>query len=332
MQNLNTPHTSIELTGGKNIALLATGGTIAGLISQGQGGGSYKAAALPAQALLDSLPSSFAAHPAHIQTEQVAQVDSKDMSAEIWDALAARCLHYLKDEATDAIVITHGTDTLEETAWFLHCILPPSDKPVILVGAMRAADAMDADGPQNLADGIAVAQSQHVKGVLVVHAQKVHHARYVQKIHPWKIEAFASVDGPLYGEIKGHKLHSYAQNHRLEDAKSGAFFHPYWQRQPHTPWPRVAILSSYAGVCDDLIATLVAAHYKGLILQTTGNGSIHQSLLAALKAAEKAGLHIRLTTRCAYGHINAPAQSLNFMATDLPTYKARIELALRLMT
>ena len=342
----NTPPTSVKieamqhdtpsslctpLVGGKNIALLATGGTIAGLMSQGKGHGSYKAAALCVETLLASVPAHAQAQPAHITAEQVAQIDSKDMTHEVWDALAARCLHYLQDPHTDAIVITHGTDTLEETAWFLHCVLPRTSKPVILVSAMRPADAADADGPQNLADGLALAQCAALQGVFVVHAKQVHGARYVQKVHPWRIHAFASINGPVCAELREGALHISAEwlaqpSHTTRPSVA------YWQRPAGTPWPRVAVLSSHADVAPELIEALLPARYQGLILQTTGNGTIHQSLLGALHQAQQQGLRIRLSSRCALGAIHAAASTLDFESTDLPAYKARVALALSIMT
>lgn len=319
------------LVGGKNIALLATGGTIAGLMREGKGHGSYKAAALCVETLLASVPAHPQTQPAHITAEQVAQIDSKDMTHAVWDALAARCLHYLQDPQTDGIVITHGTDTLEETAWFLHCVLPPTAKPVILVSAMRPADATDADGPQNLADGLALAQCGALQGVFVVHAQQVHGARYVQKIHPWRLDAFASINGPVCAHLREGALHIHAQWQALP-VQAPPPSAPYWLRPAGTAWPRVAVLSSHTDVAPDLIEALLPAGYQGLVLQTTGNGTVHASLLAALHHAQQQGLHIRLSTRCAFGAIEAAASTLDFQACALPPYKARVALALTIMT
>ncbi|MEK9803308.1 MAG: asparaginase domain-containing protein, partial [Curvibacter sp.] len=137
---------------GQKIVVLGTGGTIAGL-AQGAAPGRYRAAQKPVGELLAGLelPAGM-----DLQVEQVAQIDSKDMDLPVWQALLTACRHHLAAQAVQALLITHGTDTLEETAWLLQALLAPR-KPVVLTCAMRPADAPDADGPRNLADALAVA-------------------------------------------------------------------------------------------------------------------------------------------------------------------------------
>src|SRR5205085_6759142 len=141
-----------------------------------------------------------------IETEQVAQVDSKDMTLAIWEKLAERCRHHLQRDEVDGIVITHGTDTIEETAFYLHEDLRPN-KPVALTCAMRPATALSPDGPQNIVDAITVASHHQARGVLVVCAGVIHDPRYVAKVHHYRLDPFSSGDaGPIgyveEGEIR----------------------------------------------------------------------------------------------------------------------------------
>lgn len=331
-----SPSPPVPLRGGRRVAVLATGGTIAGLASkaaaQEEG---YKAAELSVQELLQTLPEDFAARPAHIAAEQVAQVDSKDMGVPVWNALALRCAHYLADAQTDGIVIAHGTDTLEETAWFLHRVLPASGKPVVLVCAMRPADSPEADGPRNLADGLAVAQADGMAGVMLVCAGRVHGARHVQKVHPWRLDAFASVDAAPLGDIHNGVFVPARQGRGGGAAQStcGAYagYLSIARREPARAWPKVAVIASHAAADADVVHALAQAGFDGLVVQATGNGSLHEALLPALHAAARRGVRIWLVTRCPQGCIAGFANRFAFHVSPLHAFKARIDLALSLM-
>ena len=180
------------------VVMLGTGGTIAGTAARPDDRHAYTAAQLGVDELIQSVAPLREALGAHrLVTEQVAQLDSKDMDWATWQALAGRCDHWLGDPAVQALVITHGTDTIEETACFLQLVLQPR-KPVVLVCAMRPATALAPDGPQNLLDAVTVALEPAASGVMVVCAGVVHDALRVQKVHPYRLDAFDSgVDGPL---------------------------------------------------------------------------------------------------------------------------------------
>ena len=150
-----------------NIVVLGTGGTIAGTAAQAGDNVGYQAAQLSVQALLDAVPGLAQAACGPLQAEQVAQIDSKDMDVGIWRALAARCAVLLADAQVRGIVITHGTDTLAETAWLLHNLLDTTAKPVVLTCAMRPATALAPDGPQNLLDAVTLAADPSARGVLM---------------------------------------------------------------------------------------------------------------------------------------------------------------------
>ena len=136
----------------------------------------------------------------------MAQVDSKDMSFEIWRQLALRCDHWLAQEDVGGVVITHGTDTLEETAYFLHAVLAPRKKPVVLTCAMRPATAFMPDGPQNLLDAIAVASAPGARGVVAVCAGVIHSALDVAKRHTYRLDAFSSGDAGPVGYVEEGQL------------------------------------------------------------------------------------------------------------------------------
>ncbi|PZR02992.1 MAG: asparaginase, partial [Flavobacterium psychrophilum] len=180
--------------GQSKLVILGTGGTIAGRAdSQSQGVG-YKAGQITVQSLLEAVPDLEQQALGPVQTQQIAQVDSKDMDWPVWRALLRACTQALEAADTRAVVITHGTDTLEETAWLLHGLLPAT-KPIVLTCAMRPATALLADGPQNLRDAVTVAASGGRSGVWVVAGGEVHAAAQVQKVHPYRLQAMRSVEG-----------------------------------------------------------------------------------------------------------------------------------------
>ena len=158
---------------GQKIVILGTGGTIAGTAASPLDHTGYTAGQLGVADLLAGLPTAAMVGGAdRFMVEQLAQIDSKDMGFEVWVKLALRVAHHLSQSEVQAVLITHGTDTLEETAYFLHALLMPS-KPVVLTCAMRPATALVPDGPQNLMDALAVAASPGAGGVSVVCAGAV---------------------------------------------------------------------------------------------------------------------------------------------------------------
>ena len=176
----------------KKIVFLGTGGTIAGTARHSTDNLGYTAAQLGVGDLIGAIPGlSQALAGQTLLAEQVAQLDSKDMDFEVWQALALRTAHFLAQDDVAGIVITHGTDTLEETAYFLHAVLPRADllhKPVVLTCAMRPASSAAPDGPQNVLDAVAVVSTPGACGVVVVCAGTVHGAVGLQKVHPYRLD------------------------------------------------------------------------------------------------------------------------------------------------
>lgn len=313
--------------------VLGTGGTIAGTASQASDNLGYSAAQRSVQALLEALGDGGPALPQgwELLAEQVAQVDSKDMDFEIWRALARRCQHYLQNPAVRGIVITHGTDTLEETAWFLHCVLQ-THKPVVLTCAMRPATALFADGPQNLRDALAVVAHPQAQGVVVVCAGKIHAAQRVQKVHPYRLDAFDSGDAGPLGWVEEGQVRTTQPWPVLSPVLSLSLWRAVCELAG-AGWPQVEIVMSYAGASATVVEALVAGGVRGLVVAATGNGTIHQALEPALARAEAAGVAILVATRCPWGQVvQSPEIALPWpCAVGLSPVKARISLLLQLL-
>ncbi len=328
------------------MVVLATGGTIAGTETSAATG-AYRSATLSIGELLRGIQPALggAGKPSSpeitLEAEQVAQIDSKDMSHAVWHALAQACVRHLARPEVQGIVITHGTDTMEETAYFLHCVLAAT-KPVVLTGAMRPATAQSPDGPDNLRQALLVAQQANARGVTVLMAGELHAAGAVHKVHPTRVDAFTS------GEAGG--LARVAQGALQARDGSDAVL---WPVSPLSVsktlplpvhWPSVMLWPSHAGVDAAVTAALVdaacAAGVQGIVVAATGNGTAHHVLHDAMLTAQARGVVVGVSTRCelagagsgAGGEAWAPlADGLVGVALHPSPQKARIDLMLRLM-
>ena len=306
------------------VVVLGTGGTIAGTASSASDNVGYTAAQLSAADLIRAVPALGAFN---LDVEQVAQLDSKDMSFSVWRALALRCAYHLARAEVAGIVITHGTDTLEETAYFLHRVLHAS-KPVVLTAAMRPATSTQADGPQNMLDAVAVALTPDAHGVMVAMAGTVHGALDVRKVHTYQLDALTSGDGgPLARVEEGvvRQLREWPESAAICSADKLADALP----AAETAWPQVHIVSSHAGATALPIQTLIAAGVRGLVVSATGNGTLHRAVEAALIQAVSAGVKVLRATRCNDGRIIGDADSVLPSAGALNAVKARVELMLQ---
>ena len=312
---------------GQKIVVLGTGGTIAGTSAQAGDNIGYTAAQVGVAQLLAAVPG-LQGMAGTLLTEQVAQIDSKDMDGDVWRALALRCAHHLADPDVRGIVITHGTDTLEETAWFLHQVLD-ARKPVVLTCAMRPATALAPDGPQNLLDAVAVATAPGACGVVMVAAGEVHGARHVQKVHPYRVNAFTSGDvGPL-GFVEEGAVRLTQNWPPALDGKAQAAI----ERIANiVTWPRVEIVVSHAGATGAVVDALVRDGVQGLVVACTGNGTIHHALEAALLRAQSAGVKVVRSTRCPLGQVLPKPGDVLPDSHGLSPVKARIALMLDLLS
>ena len=316
---------------GTKIVVLGTGGTIAGSSERAGDNVGYRAGERTVQSLLDALPAGQAQPPLALVTEQIAQIDSKDADVALWSRLHARCLAHLQDDAVRGIVIAHGTDTLEESAWLLAETLP-ADKPVVLTCAMRPATAASPDGPQNLLDAVALASDARALGVSVVCAGAVHAPRHVQKMSSYRVDAFGSGDaGPIGWMEEGglRQGHPWPQARSVSAALSQAL--PQALPVEQGAWPWVEIVLSHASARGGQVDALVSAGVQGIVAAGTGNGTLHHALEAALLRAQDAGVAVRVGTRCPLGVvIGRPSHGLP-LADGLSPVKARISLMLELM-
>jgi L-asparaginase len=324
------------------VVVVGTGGTIAGSAPTAAQTTGYQAGALSVSQLLDAVPALGTV--ARIAGEQLASIDSKDMSLALWLQLSKRLDSLLASDEIDGAVITHGTDTLEETAYFLHLTLK-SAKPVVLTAAMRPATALSADGPMNLLNAVSVAAApvSHGRGVLVAFANRIHSARDVTKTSTFSIDAFDSPEaGPLgwvhdgrveYGRRVEHR-HTVATPFRL--ARSAAA--PVTDAVLHDalePLPMIGLVTSYAGASRVPVDAFVAAGAAGIIVAGTGSGSLHHDLQLALAEAVERGVIVVRASRVGSGHIlrngSAADDRLGFIsAGTLSPYKARVLLMLAL--
>ena len=310
----------------KKIVILGTGGTIAGLASNTSSNLDYTAALVGVSQLVGAVEGLNS----QVETEQVAQIDSKDMTFDVWTALANRVHHHLARADVQGVVITHGTDTIEETAYFLQVVLCPT-KPVVLTCAMRPASALAPDGPQNILDAVTVARHAGAQGVVVVCAGYVHSALDVQKVHTYQLNAFGSGDAGVIGLIEENTL-KLMRNWPLSHINSAqAATENIALLNQTTTWPAVEIVTSYAGVSGWLVDSLLAHGVAGLVVAGTGNGTVHHALEAALRKAQASGVDIVRATRCTQGRVLARADDLFATANGLSPVKARVAMMLRLM-
>ncbi|PTT76083.1 asparaginase, partial [Pelomonas sp. HMWF004] len=275
------------------IVILGTGGTIAGTAATASDGVGYTAAQLRVEDLLAAVPA-LQGH--GLEAEQVAQLDSKDMDVATWQRLASAVQRHLDRPEVTGLVITHGTDTLEETAYFLHRVLAPA-KPVVLTAAMRPATALAPDGPQNLFDAVQVASSPDARGVVVVVAGRVHDATQVRKTHSYRVDTFESVDGALLARVEEGRVRL------LGRWPEGQALGLACIARPASQWPRVDIVLNHAGADGRVVQALVSAGSEGIVAAGTGNGTLSVALDAALREAQAAGVRVLRSTRCDAGPV-----------------------------
>ena len=306
------------------VVVLGTGGTIAGTAASAGDNVGYSAAQLGAAQLVAAIP---ALADVPIEVEQIAQIDSKDMGFAIWRALAVAINRHLARPEVAGIVITHGTDTLEETAYFLQRVLAPT-KPVVLVAAMRPATSLQADGPQNLLDAMVVARAPGARGVVAVLAGSVHSALDVRKLHAYRLDAFGTGDAGALAHIEAGRL----RRHR--DWPGGEAIGLARLPRDIAHWPAVEIVTSHAEARGTVVRALVRVGVQGIVVAATGNGSVHHTLEAALREAHAAGVAVLRSTRCLNGGVidaTDGTESALPSAGALTPVQARIELLLRLL-
>jgi L-asparaginase len=311
------------------LLILGTGGTIAGAGASPTDSTRYEAAKVPIAALAGAVPG--LAERAALSFAQPVQKGSYEIDSTDWQAIRETVLQALADPGLAGVVITHGTDTLEETAFLLHHSLA-DPRPVVLTGAMRPGTALSADGPANVLNAAMVALSPQARerGVLVVMNERIHSAAWVGKRHFSSVEAF---DSGSFGEL-GSVADALPVFHRASD--------PALARRPvldpgHGPdLPRVPILLGHAGVDAQTLAAVLATRPAGLVFAGTGNGNVPAALRGLLTRAIAEGLVVVRASRGLEGTITRDSPMFDDQATGtltagrLPPQKARVLLMLAL--
>lgn len=320
-----------ETASGGVVVVLGTGGTIAGVSATGHDQ-DYQAAQLGVDKLVAAVP---ALGGQAVEALQVAQIDSKDMGWSVWRLLLQELVEVLSRPEVVGVVITHGSDTLEETAWLLHLLVPPL-KPVVLTAAMRPATSAEADGPRNLHDAVQVARwaaaADLVAVVAVLHGT-VWAGTDVRKSHSWHIDAFDGGGSPALA--------------RVVDGEVQATPEAVWA-PPRGQWspallaldglPRVEIITSHADADGSVVEALLLAasgadesrRLRGLVAACTGHGTWHHDLEASLVKARRAGVVVWRSSRVARGGIESKPGDTWPVAGRLTPAQARVALAVTL--
>jgi len=311
-----------------NIVILATGGTIAGAAATGTQAG-YTSGAVTIDAMVKAVPG--IADLANIKGEQISNVGSQDISFEIMLTLAKRINQLLATPEVDGIVVTHGTDTMEETAFFLNLVVK-SDKPVVMVGSMRPSTAVSADGPLNLYNAVGVAIDPNAKGrgVLVVMNDWIHGAHSLTKTSTTAVQTFMS---PLRGVVG---IATYGKNDFYNT--------PQWKHTLASEFditnvstlPRVDILFACADMSPDLVEASAHQGAKGIVLAGVGNGNVNKASLDTAAQVVKQGVVVVRSSRVPTGSVGRNVEvnddEMGFVASDeLNPQKSRILLMLALL-
>jgi L-asparaginase len=305
------------------VTILATGGTIAGAQPK-PGEAGYKAGSFSVESLIQAVPG--LKDLAVVNGEQIASIGSQDMNDAVWIKLARRVNELQAKADVDGIVVTHGTDTMEETGYFLN-LVTKGDKPVVLVGSMRPATAISADGPMNLYNAVAVAgdKAARGRGVLVVLNDDIHYARDTTKTNTTSLQTFVSPNRGRAGIVLFGKASFYsppAWKHTSGSAFAGSV---------PDAMPTVLVVYASANVGKEQVEAAVAAGAKGIVLAGVGDGNATATMIDALAAAAKKGVVVVRSSRVGSGtvarNVELDDDKLGFVAAmELNPPKARVLL------
>lgn len=317
----SVPPALVEDTDLPNVAILATGGTIAGSGTSGTNTTEYKSGELGVQTLIDAVPEMTEI--ADISGEQIVNVGSPEITNEILLQLGNRINELLATDDVDGIVVTHGTDTLEETAYFLNLVVK-SDKPVVVVGSMRPATAISADGPLNLYNAVLIASTEEAKGkgVMIGLNDRIGSARYVTKTNTTVVDTFKAHEEGYLGRIVGGVPYFY--NEITKEHTTETVF----DISKVEELPQVDIIYGYQNNDRYMFDAAVENGAEGIVVAGSGNGSMSDEYVDGAEAAVEAGTEVVVSSRVGTGTVS-PKDS--FMTSDsLNPQKARILLMLSL--
>jgi L-asparaginase len=305
-----------------HVVILATGGTIAGTASSATELVNYTAGNISVDQLITSVPglSTYAS----MSGEQFCNIPSDEMTPAIWLNLSRRVNELLADPAVDGVVITHGTDTLEETAYFMNLVVQ-SEKPVVITGSMRPATAISADGPLNLMNAVRLAGDPDAKGrgVLICLNNEINGARDTQKTMTEMVETFRSPDFGLLGYIQDGKPVFYRESTRRHTSASE------FNLTGITRLPRVDIVYAYAGMDSTAIDAFSANKTQGIVFASLGNGGYPKIVKGALLNLSAQGIPVVVSSRTGTG-ISVPDDVPLISADTLNPQKARVLLTVAL--
>ncbi len=314
------------MTNKQRIAVIATGGTIAGKGASGDERTSYECSVLSIGDVIDTV--SGIDTRATLQPEQLMQKGSENFTTSDLLLIAQRVFDLVKSDSVDAVIVTQGTDTIEENAYFLHLTVP-TDKPVVVVGAMRPPHAVGSDAQSNLYDAVCVAAHPAARGmgVMVVANSEVHCARDVMKTSSFKLEAFRSPYGPLGFVVEGAPRF-YRRPHRAHTHMSE------WSAEIMRGLPLVALVHAYSDMTADALRNQVIGAV-GLVFVGSGNGNIPEQLIAPLREMQQTGMCVVRASRTGSGVVvrNAAQPDDKYgwvVIDDQSPGKARLLLALAL--
>lgn len=312
------------------VAILATGGTIAGSHVDPSESVGYRSGVLSADELVAAVPG--LREIAEVSTRQVFQIGSVDMSFERLFELAEAVRDALARPDVAGVVVMHGTDTLEESAYFLD-LVTHSEKPIVVVGAMRPATAYGADGPMNLLNAVTLAVSPKARGlgVTVVMNNTIHAARFVFKNNTVRPDAFVSGDGPVLGTVVGREI--LLQTGSVSCGASDGLFAGF---VPEGPVPEVRVLYCHGGMDDRQLLEAAAAGCRGLVLAGVGDGSLGERMLPTVRHLCAEGMLVVRATRVPTGPVMRNGEVDDDACGTIPAWtlnpaKARILLTLCLM-
>lgn len=300
------------------ILVLATGGTIASTGDTRSAIG-YNAGGVTGEQLTASVPGLDKL--ASIKAEQISNIGSQDMNSKVWYQLAARIKQAFERDEADGIVITHGTDTMEETAFFLDNVLA-TGKPVVLVGSMRPSTAVSADGPSNLYEAVEVAASPQSlnRGVLVVMNDTIHGPRWVTKTNTTSVQTFHNPNAAPVGYVDPASIRYLSPAPTGRKPALGV---------PTGGLPRVDIVYAHADMDAVQIDDAVKHNAKGIVLAGVGDGNASKAALDALEAAARKGIVVVRSSRVGSGFVNRNVEvsddKTGFVVSyDLNPQKARV--------
>ncbi|HIF38744.1 MAG TPA: asparaginase [Gemmatimonadetes bacterium] len=299
-----------------HVVILTTGGTIASRSD---------APSLEGHALVQAVPQIL--DYATVNVEEITRTGSSRITPEIWLRLGKRINEIFSQDGTiNGIVVTHGTDTMEETAYYLNLVVK-DDRPVVMVGSMRSADVISADGPSNLLQAVRVATKEHSKnrGVMIVLNDEINSARDAWKTDNQRVQTFRSIDHGILGYADPDTIIFYRNPSHLHTVNS------IFQLDTIEALPEVPIVIDYAGFDGSTIIQWANRHPAGIVVQTFAGGRMSSGALEGIQRATEEGIPIVIASRVPGGRIpGSPSVAGTILARDLPAHKARVLLMVAL--